>query len=210
MHRRNFPAVLFFQEAKLLTIMVILGLAMDAGVSAMNTGKMLYDFTDPRAVTDWTPIHDVVMGGVSSGAMDTTEDGTVLFAGHVSLENNGGFASIRSVPRRWDLGAYSGIAVRFRGDGQRYKLNLKTDASLDGVMYRTAFETREGEWQTVRFPFSQFRATFRGRAVPGEPPLDPSGIASIGFLISDKQAGPFRLEIASISAYEAFTENVVE
>ena len=51
-----------------------------------------------------------------ASAMATTEEGTVLFAGRVSLENNGGFASIRSGPRRWDLDAYSGIAMRFRGE----------------------------------------------------------------------------------------------
>jgi monofunctional biosynthetic peptidoglycan transglycosylase len=136
-----------------------------------------------------------------ASAMETTEEGTALFAGKVSLENNGGFASIRSDPGPWDLGTYSGIAMRFRGDGRSYKLNLKTDASLDGILYRTPFETREGEWQTVRLPFSEFVPSFRGRVVPDAPPLNPARIATIGLLISDKQAGPFRLEIAWLAAY---------
>jgi len=63
------------------------------------------------------------------------------------------------------------------------------------------FETREGEWQTLRFSFSEFRASFRGREVPQAPPLDPARIASFGLLISDKQAGPFRLELAWIGAF---------
>jgi monofunctional biosynthetic peptidoglycan transglycosylase len=180
---------------------MILGLFLITGASAMADEKMLYDFSDTEAAVGWTAIDDVVMGGVSSSAIETTEKGTVLFAGGVSLENNGGFASIRSGPRRWDLGAYSGIAMRFRGDGQRYKLNLKTDTSFDGILYRAPFETREGEWQTVRFPFSEFVASFRGRVVSDALPLNPARIASIGLLISDKQAGPFRLEIAWLAAY---------
>ena len=189
------------ETRRLRAVTLALGLSLITGASAMADEKMLYDFSDAEAAVGWTAINDVVMGGVSSSAMETTKEGTVLFAGQVSLENNGGFASIRSGPRRWDLGAYSGITMRFRGDGRRYKLNLKTDASFDGIMYRTAFETREGKWQTVRLPFSEFVPSFRGRVVPDAPPLNPARIASIGLLISDKQAGPFRLEIAWLAAY---------
>ena len=167
----------------------------------MAEDKLLYDFSDPQASVGWRAIHDVVMGGISSGGMERTGDGTLLFEGEVSLENNGGFASIRSGPRKWDLGACDGLVIRVRGDGKRYKLNLKTDSSFDGILYRVAFETSDGQWQTLRFPFSKFEASFRGRKVPGAPPLDPGRIVSIGLLISDKQAGAFRLEIASIAAY---------
>jgi hypothetical protein len=141
------------------------------------------------------------MGGVSSGGAEITGDRTLLFSGEVSLENSGGFASIRSVAREWDLGAYDGIEIRVRGDGKRYKLNLKTGSEFDGVMYRVPFETVEGEWRTLRFPFSDFVPSFRGRTVPDAPPLDPARIVTFGFLISDKQEGSFRLEIARIGAY---------
>ncbi len=171
------------------------------GAYAMADEMLLYDFSDPEAAAGWVAIHDVVMGGVSSGGMEMTGDGTLVFAGEVSLENNGGFASIRSRPKEWDLSAYAGIAIRVRGDGKRYKLNLRTDASFGGIVYRVPFETGEGEWKELRFPFSDFMASFRGRAVPDAPPLDPASITSVGLLISDKQEGPFRLEIASIAAY---------
>lgn len=167
----------------------------------MAEEKTLYDFTDPEAAASWMAIHDVVMGGVSTGGIESTEAGTMLFEGNVSLENNGGFASIRSRPKAWDLGAYDGIVVRLRGDGKSYKLNLKTDSTFDGIQYRVPFGTTKGEWQTLRFPFSEFRASFRGRVVPEAPELDPARIVSLGMLISDKQEGPFRLEIDRIGAY---------
>jgi NADH dehydrogenase [ubiquinone] 1 alpha subcomplex assembly factor 1 len=49
------------------------------------------------------------------------------FAGHVSVENNGGFASVRCQP--CDFGRKEVIAylLEVRGDGKRYKLNLRTD-----------------------------------------------------------------------------------
>jgi monofunctional biosynthetic peptidoglycan transglycosylase len=176
-------------------------LTLIAGAGAMAEERKLYDFTDPEAAAGWVAVHDVVMGGLSSGGLEATEAGSMLFEGVVSLENNGGFASIRSKPGSHDLSAYDGIVIRFRGDGKRYKLNLKSDSSFDGVMYRVPFETVDGEWQELRFPFAEFRATFRGRFVPDAPPLDPARITTFGLLISDKQEGPFRMEISGIGAY---------
>ena len=42
---------------------------------------------------------------------------------------------------------------------------------------------------------ADFIATYRGRRLPDHPPIDPSQIQSFGFLIADKQEGPFELEI---------------
>jgi monofunctional biosynthetic peptidoglycan transglycosylase len=75
------------------------------------------------------------------------------------------------------------------------------DPAFDAILYVAPFETTAGEWQTVRLTFDRFRASFRGRAMPDAALLDPSRIVSLGLLISDKQAGPFRLEIAWIGAY---------
>jgi hypothetical protein len=57
-----------------------------------------------------------------------------------------------------------------------------------------------GEWEEHRLPLKQFVPTFRGRVLSGKPPLDPAKVTSVGVLISDKQDGPFRLEIAWVHA----------
>ena len=62
------------------------------------------------------------------------------------------------------------------------------------------FETKRGEWEEYRLAFKDFVPTIRGRTLTGVPPLNPANVTSVGFLISDQQAGPFRLEIVSISA----------
>jgi hypothetical protein len=164
---------------------------------------MILALTLAAASLPWQVIDDGVMGGRSASKAETTPAGTLLFRGHVSLENNGGFASIRSVPARHDLGSATGIVLRVRGDGKRYKFNLKSDAAFDGVQYQAAFDTRAGEWLEVRLPFDAFEPRFRGRPVPGAPPLDPARIVTFGFLVSDRQAGPFALEIDTLSAWTA-------
>ena len=162
---------------------------------------LLFDFSTERAIGDWMPINDVVMGGVSSGLLKATGNDTAAFSGLVSLEYGGGFASVRSRPREHDLRGYSGLVLRIRGDGRRYKINLKTDLRADGILYRAIFEPREDEWNTLRLPFEEFLPTLRGRFVREAPPLDLSSVTSLGLMISDRQAGPFRLEIALIGAY---------
>jgi monofunctional biosynthetic peptidoglycan transglycosylase len=166
----------------------------------------LYDFSNEDDADAWYAINDGVMGGISSGRISRTDEGTVTFEGRVSLENNGGFASVRSNPRKTDLGAYDGLRLSVRGDGQRYKINLKTDASFDGLLYRIGFDTQAGQWQTVEFPFGEFEPTYRGRVIEGAPALDLTNVTSLGLMISDKQAGPFALELRWIDAFVGATK----
>lgn len=161
---------------------------------------MAFDFRLAADVKDWAPIDDVVMGGRSCSRLEPTPEGTAVFTGVVSLDNGGGFASIRSKPRTHDFARYLGISIRVRGDGRRYKLNLKTDRKLDGVLYRVVFPTLSGTWHTLDLPFDSFEPTFRGRVVPDVPPLDPAHIVSFGLMIADRQEGPFRIEVAWIRA----------
>jgi hypothetical protein len=90
--------------------------------------------------------------------------------------------------------------LEVRGDGKRYKLNLRTDDAFDGVNYQAAFQTPRDQWTTVRLPNSGFRATFRGRVVATAPPLDPARVRQVGLMIADRQVGTFALEVRSISA----------
>lgn len=88
--------------------------------------------------------------------------------------------------------------LKVRGDGKRYKLNLRTDNAFDGVNYQAAFETSAGTWTLVRLPLSAFIPTFGGRSVPGAPQLDAARAHQIGLMIADRQAGSFALAVCSI------------
>jgi monofunctional biosynthetic peptidoglycan transglycosylase len=174
-------------------------------VRSPATGRVLVDFSDARAGS-WRPINDGVMGGLSTGALRLSEDGTGIFEGNVSFENGGGFASVRANLGRLDLSAYEGIEIRVRGDGHRYRLRLHTHRGMDGIAYQADFHSGVGEWHEVALPFAAFSPTFRGRTPAGAPPLDPATVEQIGLMIADRQAGPFRLEIGWIMAHGAATD----
>ncbi|MCA8924696.1 MAG: CIA30 family protein [Planctomycetes bacterium] len=149
----------------------------------------------------WQAVNDGVMGGRSQGDSARTKDGTLLFSGEISLENNGGFSSIRTREQDLQLGDYDGLEVRVRGDGRTYKLSLRTKDTSRWIAYWADFSTQENEWTTVRIPFSKWVPTTFGRKLKG-PALKTSAINSVGFMLYDKQAGPFALEVASIVAYK--------
>jgi monofunctional biosynthetic peptidoglycan transglycosylase len=161
----------------------------------------IIDFSSAEGRHRWRIVNDGVMGGLSQSQMKLTAEQTGVFEGTVSLENNGGFASVRTEPADFGLAEFNGLELRFRGDGKRYQLRLRTDQTWDGIAYRTSFETVAREWATVRLDFQEFIPSFRGRRVSDAPALDPARIRQIGFLISDNQEGEFRLELASIKAY---------
>jgi monofunctional biosynthetic peptidoglycan transglycosylase len=162
---------------------------------------LLSNFDKPGEGNIWRVINDGVMGGISSSTWNITEKGAAVFAGNVSLENNGGFASVRSAVGAYDLSKYKGITLRVKGDGKRYNLNLKTDAEFDSILYQAEFWTEKEKWQLIKLPFSKFVPTYHGFVPPDAPKLDTKQIRRFGFLIADMQQGPFRLEIAWIKAY---------
>ena len=164
----------------------------------LTSETVLFDFASVTAA-GWQIVNDDVMGGISTSRFSVT-NGAAVFSGNVSLENNGGFASVRTLPQAFGLAEADAFVVRVRGDGGRYKFTARTDASFDSALYQLAFPTKAGEWQEIILPLKDFVPTFRGRVLPNEPPLRAERLTSVGFLISDQQAGAFRLEIAWIKA----------
>jgi monofunctional biosynthetic peptidoglycan transglycosylase len=163
--------------------------------------KTLIQFTEPGDVR-WSIVNDGVMGGRSHSDIALADEGVALFSGTVSLENNGGFASVRARFPSLDLSEFAGVMIRVRGDGRRYQLRLQTDGSFDNLAYRAEFDTRDGEWMEIFLPFDVFEPTFRGYVPRGAPSLDVRRIGQMGLLIGDKRAGPFSLEIAWVKAVE--------
>ncbi len=162
---------------------------------------ILFDFGRDGDYGDWMVINDGVMGGRSTSGMSATDSGYAVFSGKVSLENNGGFASTRSPISIPDMSGFTGVRLRVCGDGHRYRFRIRTDSEFDGVAYQLSFDTVTDKWADIDLPFEQFAPSFRGRPVPEAGPLNPERIRQIGFLIADKQAGPFALKIKSISFY---------
>ena len=167
---------------------------LDSTLMAADEGRVLFDFTGPDAAKQWQTVNDGVMGGVSDGRFKITDNKTMEFFGTLSLENNGGFASVRSRPRKVNLKAGDSVAARVRGDGREYRLNLYVPGDSGRYSFRQTFKTKKGEWMEASLPVDKFVATWRGRVFPDQK-LDPSKVHSVGFLLGDKKAGPFKLEV---------------
>ena len=56
---------------------------------------IIYDFNKDSSRSDWRIINDGVMGGESQGKFYIDTEGNGIFEGTISLENNGGFSSVR-------------------------------------------------------------------------------------------------------------------
>ena len=184
----------FKSHAFILATVVLL-----AHSSVQAKEKTLASFESDNCLKSWTSVNDGVMGGVSKGGITRTDQGTLNFSGDLSLENNGGFASIRTKPDSLDLSGMSGIVVKSRGDGRTYWVELRVAGQMGATSYRANLPTTAGEWKEIRVPFEDFKLQAFGRELPFKP-VDPASVASVGFTLADKKAGPFALEIEYVKA----------
>jgi monofunctional biosynthetic peptidoglycan transglycosylase len=146
----------------------------------------------------WRVVNDTVMGGVSSSSATPLERGVVRFAGLLSLENNGGFASIRADSSEFAFSEDGDLILQVRGDGRTYTVDLRTGERQGAFSYKQAFRTRAGEIMQIRLPLRDFQPTAFGRSMPLAGPLNPSRVMSFGFMLADKKSGPFRLDVLSV------------
>jgi len=169
--------------------------------------KPLIDFSDESVTDQWISVNDNVMGGISEGKFRITDNNTLVFSGDLSLENNGGFASIRTRPADLNLEGYDKIGLRLKGDGRTYYFNLMTSSRSPASSYRAAVQTQKDTWQEVQINLKDFVYTSFGRIIGGAAPLKAKDIQRLGFTLSDKKSGPFLLEVSEISASKALDHN---
>eukprot|EP00894_Picocystis_sp_ML_P005065 jgi/Pico_ML_1/55582/g1249.t1 len=142
----------------------------------------------------WERLDDVIMGGSSASgwtwSLATRDErrkqgGSAVWSGTL-ITQGGGFCGTRTRALAAQAKECDGIALRVRGDGKRYKVNVKTQANADRSesTYQAAFDTVEGEWIDVRLPWECFVPVRKSRVDASLPPLDPSYIHSIGLVMS--------------------------
>lgn len=171
-----------------------------------------FDNADDVRAT-WGSLDDVVMGGVSQSNV-AVDNGELVFSGMLSVSNNGGFASVRSVdfPKPINLGAFDGISFRVKADGKRYKFIIRCDGRWDGISYCHSFNTVANEWIDVKIPFNDFQTVFRAKTRPDSPPLDKTSISALQIMLSKFEydgdlnpnfaPGNFEFRVQSIHAFK--------
>jgi uncharacterized surface protein with fasciclin (FAS1) repeats len=173
---------------------------LSMGICSEPMSKPLIDFQNPLVAKQWISVNDNVMGGISEGGFRISEDNTLVFSGNLSLENRGGFASIRTRPADLELDGYDTIVLRVKGDGRTYYVNLRDSSGRGAGSYRAPLKTQKNTWQEARIPIKEFEYTAFGRRVQGVGTLRANEVQSVGFTLADEKAGPFRLEIGWIRA----------
>jgi len=176
---------------------------MGSSLMADDTPKVLLDLTGADAVKEWQTVNDGVMGGVSEGKFKITDKKTLEFFGTLSLENNGGFASVRTKAKKLGLEKGDTLVAKVRGDGREYSLNLYLAKPLMAFSYRATVKTKKDEWIEVRVPLDTFEATSFGRVVKDAGAVKPEEVNALGFMLSDKKAGPFQMEVEWIKVVRA-------
>ncbi len=156
----------------------------------------LYTFSNQTNVKEWRIVNDGVMGGISNSILLLTNEGHGLFSGHVSLANNGGFASIqlnKSFKLTEDM---KYIVLKVKGDGKSYEFRIKSNI-YQSFSYVHPFKTT-GEWQNIQLAINDFYPQFFGQKL-NRPNFNYKNIEQISFLISNKQEEDFNLFISRIS-----------
>jgi hypothetical protein len=184
-------------------------------VPAFVSGQsaLIFDFPMITSIhATWGSVDDNVMGGVSDSRIMLVPEGADFF-GNVSIQNSGGFASVRTrnFDPAIDLSAYQGMELQLRGDGQRYKFLMRSDLGWDSVAFAYSFDTIADQWMTVRIPFSQMVPVVRAKTLKDGSQVNAKQVRSLQLMLSKFeydgqlnprfQPGPFRMTVRSIGAY---------
>jgi hypothetical protein len=169
-------------------------------IPVQSSSERVIDFAAAEESARWRAIDDAVMGGRSSSSVRATGDESCVFGGRLSLENNGGFASVRRELEPGSLSDASMVVLRVRGDGKTYRLRFRTRSGFNVPSYQAEFATVAGEWIDVELALADFQPRWRGRLVRSAATLAAAEVRGIGLQIADEQVGAFSLELASLSA----------
>lgn len=163
--------------------------------SLMINSILVFDFNENSNLSKWRVIDDGVMGGRSEGSFNLNDKGHAVFSGNVSLENNGGFSSLRYNCSPIILKKHTKCILYIKGDNKKYQLRLKENRR-DYQSYTFTFKTN-GNWQKIEISLDQLVPAFRGREL-NMPNFQSIKIEELGFLIGNKKNESFKLEIDKI------------
>ena len=172
---------------KLSLLIIILSIPMQA--------QVIFDFNKKSDLQDWIIVDDVVMGGRSSSTFKLDKDGLGVFEGNISLENNGGFSSLRYRFLKRTIKEYAQVKIILCGDGKKYQFRIKSNRG-DYYSYIISFLT-SGEWQEIVIPLKDMYPSFRGRRL-NQPNFSNDSIEELTFLIGNKKSERFKLLIDKI------------
>ena len=157
--------------------------------------QCILNFDSKQSVSKWKTINDDVMGGFSTSGLAYNNNDYAIFSGNVSLENNGGFASIRRQLSGVNLYNKKSIVLKVKGDGKNYQLRIKKNR-FDYYSYVYSFPT-SGNWESVSVELASMYPSFRGQRLDFSN-FSAKQIQQISILIANNKEEQFNLIIDEI------------
>ncbi|MDC0571608.1 CIA30 family protein [Flavobacteriaceae bacterium] len=157
--------------------------------------KVIFEFDKSCNINAWQVVDDVVMGGKSNSEILLNENENGFFKGNVSIENNGGFSSIRLNVNKIETTSHKTISLKLKGDGSEFQFRVKR-SKYERHSYIFNFKTT-GKWETIEIPLEEMIPSFRGFKLDISN-FNQDEIQQIGFLKASKKNTPFQLEIRYI------------
>ena len=161
-------------------------------------GEVIMENFDSNNLLNWNIVNDSVMGGRSQATLKLINNTYANFKGYLSLQNNGGFSSIRAYYPP-DLTNVKLIVLKVRGDGRKYNFRIRGNTE-SWASYTHSFDTVEGEWNEIELKIDDFYPVYRGYTLKNMPQLSEVIIKEIGIMLSDKIEGSFSIDIDWIMA----------
>lgn len=157
--------------------------------------QTIFDFNKKANLKNWRIVDDVVMGGKSSGSIKLNTEGHGVYEGNISLDNNGGFSSLRYNFEKIQIKNATKIILKVKGDGKKYQFRIKSNSN-EYYSYILPFSTT-GEWEEIEIVLKDMYPSFRGRKL-NQPNFSNDAIEEITFLFGNKTKEGFKLLIDKI------------
>jgi len=191
------------------------------GIQGWQKELPMFKLNTPKDLQEWAIGCDKDIGGYSEAKLEITPEGIGKFSGNLSLElpadaeiQQSGYAAIRSKVKPssmfgtpcFDTTLFRYLALRVRGDHRRYFVNIQTDGVIQTDLYQhRLFLRTPGEWQTVMIPFRDFVLTNNGMIQEDQIDMMREKVKTVGISITDREEGPFEIEIDWIKAMNTET-----
>ena len=176
-----------------LFIFLLLGLS----ITNLATDNSNFDFgKDQKKINNWVLISDNIMGGVSKSKLDYTEN-TMVLSGNISLDNFGGFSSVKTTFGKYDLSQYRGVKIKFKSKNQKFAFTLEDQKNWTLPNFKGNFYSdKDNIWEKKTIYFNDFKEYQVGEPT-GKKLKDNTlkNIIRMGIITTEKKEGPFSIEI---------------
>ena len=160
-----------------------------------NDPIVIFNFNSSSNIRNWQVVDDGVMGGVSKGNFILNDEGNGYFSGNVSLDNNGGFSSLRYTFSPISIAGFEYVKLTIKGDGGKFNFRVKENAR-DYYSFAKEIDS-SGDWEEVMIPLKELAPVFRGQLL-NMPRFQGEQIEQLSILRANKKHETFTLQIKKI------------